>query len=179
MKWINLADRKPIDVPYGKLFFRRVSDHMKIDAVIFEEDFIRDNTTNYLNAEVEWLDEEAYSVADHDPITIKYVVLSELYDDLKEKYEALKKQVTSIYELQALEVKRGNITIEEYLDICFPEKFYRKGGTYAIDELLAEQHRNTRHDAAEAVIGYIVDTDCFLDSSAIQSLIMNLKQRKP
>ena len=48
-----------------------------------------------------------------------------------------------------------------------------------VDKLLIEQHRNTRHDAAEAVMNYIVDTDCFLDSSAIHTLVMNLKQRKP
>lgn len=64
----------------------------------------------------------------------------------------------------------------DYMDLSGEPMLYTQE---ELDKLLAEQHRNTRHDAAEAVMDYIVDTDCFLDSSPIHSLIMQLQQRKP
>ena len=61
---------------------------------------------------LEWLDEDAYNINDHDTSFLKLIVLQELYDDLKEEFEAYKANIddmpveqTRAYEQNAKFVK--------------------------------------------------------------------------
>jgi len=104
MKWVNLAVRQPDSsaMPNNNLHFRLTSSGERIPYSVH---FIwpRDVSFTFRNRtfdirplnEVEWLDESAYNIKDHDPVAIRYVVLTEQYDDLKEEYEALKAKCTS------------------------------------------------------------------------------------
>lgn len=186
MKWINLAERKPEDrpvtyTPNNDIHFKtylgnRISYStwwLTGDNITFNQPAPRPSSV--LSQEsVYWLDESAETVHSSDDVEEGYMLISVPIGSLVTPPG----QITNYQETQYREYKRGNQSFRQYLENVYPDETRR---------LLAEQHRNTRHDAVDKMydryklwkVGkYGVDeVDNLIDG--IQRDIMQLQQRKP
>lgn len=83
-------------------------------------------------------------------------------------------------EIEWLDESDDEIPYEE-----LEQRYVQLGEAYCdleqrVDKLLAEQHRNTRHDAADALLNYWSEREYVdLNTDDMLQLIHNLKQRKP
>lgn len=224
MKWINYIDRPfprdmEVAVKWGTQYGRSFDLDDPQSFGMGEQDYLihAGHATHIAKADIYWLDEEAFNMADHDPTTMRYVVLTEQYDDLEEKYNELleknkvpegymrvdvpvgsliippdllkdtpssliNKVIKKEYPVQddTWSSRRWNKDMTDYCDMGGEEIIYDED---KVKVLLAEQHRNTRHDAVEALLSY-------MDKAAITRLpseqltrlhntILNLPQRSP
>lgn len=97
MKWINLKDRqpdnlagvlvRPVDGIYG-IGIPSNAYEIKGDNLYITDGRILG--AHWRLKDLEWLDEEAYNIKDHDTSFLKLIMLQEAYDDLKDEYDALK-----------------------------------------------------------------------------------------
>lgn len=177
MKWINLAERRPVDVPYGKLYLRDAQSHTKIDLMFVESDFIIDsNSKNHPNNKVEWLDESeevkyvdsiSWDLTTSNPEKETYLNVSGNTPEEENYYPNVVPDVVG-------ELMDQPLTQQKVLKLLVDKDV-------ECNMKLKEQHRNIRHDILEAIAKSVGGQGDMYNAIAghISDIIKNVLETKP